>query len=117
MNPMIAFCGLDCAACEAYIATQANDQAAKERIAAKWRQEFSAPEITAADATCDGCLAFNGRLGGYCPQCPIRACGVALKVTNCAHCADYVTCDKLAGFLSTVPSAKVRLDEIRRTLQ
>jgi hypothetical protein len=116
MNLMTAFCGLDCAACEAYLATQANDQAAKERIAAKWRQEFNAPDITTAHVTCDGCLAFNGRLGGYCTMCPIRACGVERKVTNCAYCADYAACDKLAGFFAQAPSAKMALDEIRRTL-
>ena len=32
MNPLIAFCGLDCAKCEAYIATQA--KAANEAQAA-----------------------------------------------------------------------------------
>ena len=116
MNPMIAFCGLDCAACEAYLATQANDEAAKERIAAKWRQEFNAPDITAVHVTCDGCLAFNGRLGGYCTMCPIRACGVERKVTNCAYCADYAACDKLAGFFAQAPAAKMALEEIRRTL-
>jgi len=116
MNPMIAFCGLNCTACESYLATQANDEAAKERIAAKWRQEFNAPEITAAHVTCDGCLAFDGRLGGYCPQCPIRACGVARQVANCAFCGDYATCDKLAGFFAQAPAAKTTLDEIRQAV-
>lgn len=116
MNPSIAFCGLNCSACEAYLATQSDDRAAQERLLAKWKVEFNAPDMTLASVTCDGCLAFNGRLGGYCPQCPIRACGVERKVANCAHCADYGTCEKLAGFLVQVPAAKVTLDEIRRTL-
>jgi len=116
MNQLIAFCGLDCAKCEAYLATQANDQAAQERVLAKWRQEFNAPNMTLADVTCDGCLAFDGRLGGYCGQCPIRACGVERMVANCAYCADYVGCEKLAGFFVQAPAAKTTLDEIRRTL-
>jgi hypothetical protein len=95
MNTMIAFCGLNCAACEAYLATQANDLAAQQRVLAKWR---------------------HGRAGGYCSQCPIRACGVERKVTNCAYCADYSTCEKLAGFFTQAPAAKTTLDEIRRTL-
>ena len=40
MERMIAVCGLDCAKCEAYLATQANDEAAKERVAAKWRAQY-----------------------------------------------------------------------------
>ena len=116
MNQMIAFCGLDCAKCEAYIATQANDDAAKERVAAKWRQEYNTPDITVASVTCDGCVTLTGRLGGYCPQCPIRACGVARQIANCAYCADYSTCDKLADFFKSVPNARVTLDGIRRAL-
>jgi len=33
---LIAVCGLDCAACRGYLATQANDEAAKERVAREW---------------------------------------------------------------------------------
>jgi hypothetical protein len=116
MNQLIAFCGLDCAKCEAYLATQANDRAAQERVLAKWRQEFNAPDMPFAAVICDGCTGLNGRLGGYCSQCPIRACGVERKVTNCAYCADYATCEKLAGFFNQAPAAKATLDEIRRTL-
>jgi hypothetical protein len=116
MNTLIAFCGLNCAQCEAYLATQANDQAAKERVAAKWRQEFNSLDITVDSVTCDGCITLNGRAGGYCSQCPIRACGIERKVTNCAYCTDYVGCEKLAGFFTQAPAAKMTLDEIRRTL-
>ncbi len=116
MNRLIAFCGLDCAQCEAYIATQANDNAAKERIAAKWRVQYNAPDLPIAAATCDGCVTVGGRAGGYCPQCPIRACGIARAVANCAHCADYDACDKLADWFKSVPTARVTLDGIRRAL-
>ncbi len=116
MNRMIAVCGLNCAECEAYLATQANDEAAKERVAAKWQVEFNAPGINPAYVTCDGCLAFDGRLGGHCTECEIRACGVARKLPNCAHCPDYGTCEKLAGLLNFVPAARATLDEIRRAL-
>ena len=116
MNALMAFCGLNCAACEAYLATQANDLAAQQRVLAKWRQEFNAPNMTIADVTCDGCVTLNGRASGYCSQCPIRACGVERKVTNCAYCAEYSACEKLAGFFVQAPAAKTMLEEIRRTL-
>ena len=116
MQRLIAFCGLDCAQCEAYIATQADDMTAKERVAAKWREEYHAPATTIASVTCDGCTTMDGRAGGYCAHCPIRACGVGRQVANCAYCADYATCDKLAGFFNSVPTAKATLDAIRLTL-
>ncbi|MBI5032575.1 MAG: DUF3795 domain-containing protein [Chloroflexi bacterium] len=116
MNQLIAFCGLDCAKCDAYIATQANDEQAKQRVIEKWRVEYNSPNLSLADATCDGCTLVSGRHGGYCGQCPIRACGVSHNVANCAHCADYNACDKLADFFKLVPDARVRLDQVRSTL-
>jgi hypothetical protein len=117
MEPIIAVCGLDCAECEGRIATQAGDEAAKERVAAKWREAFDSPEIDAAYVTCDGCLAFDGHLGGHCYECEIRACGIGRDLPNCAHCADYDTCDKLAGFFGMVPHVKPTLDAIREQLR
>jgi hypothetical protein len=116
MTQLIAFCGLDCSKCDAYLATQSNDDAAKERVLAQWRTQFNLSDVTLAAVTCDGCITPNGRLGGYCKECPIRACGTTHQVANCAHCAEYDTCDKLAGFLASVPQARVQLDEIRRAL-
>jgi hypothetical protein len=116
MNRFIAFCGLDCAQCDAYTATQANDEVAKERLLARWRVEYNNPEMPLAAVTCDGCTTLNGRAGGYCGQCPIRACGIERKVTNCAYCAEYASCEKLTGFLNQVPTAKASLERIRRAL-
>jgi len=115
MERMVAFCGLVCTDCEAYTATQADDLAAKEHVAARWRQEYNAPKIDAAYVTCDGCLAFAGRLGGHCAECEIRTCGVAHRVANCAHCPEYV-CQRLTAFFGFVPSARATLDEIRQSL-
>ncbi len=89
---------------------------AKERVAAKWRVEYNHPAIDVAYVTCDGCRAFQGRLGGHCPECDIRACGIARDVPHCAYCGDYVTCQKLAGFLNFVPQARTALEGIRCAL-
>ena len=112
MTAMTAFCGLDCSTCEAYLAPQAGDEAAKERIAANWRECYKAPGITAAYVTCDGCTDLEGRASGYCLECDIRACGVERGVANCAHCAGYEGCEKLARFFAMVPDAKKTLDEV-----
>ncbi len=113
MDKIIAYCGLTCTECDAYLATQANDQAALERVAARWREEYNAPNITVEYVICDGCLASDGRLGGHCLECEIRACGVARGVANCAACDDY-GCARLEGFLSFVPTARATLEAIRQ---
>ena len=115
MDKIIAFCGLTCTECDAYLATQANDRAALERVATKWREEYNSPNVTVEYVICDGCLAGDGRLGGHCLECRIRACGVARGVPNCAMCDDYA-CDELQGFFGFVPTARATLDAIRQGL-
>ena len=113
---MIAYCGLVCTDCPAYIATQANDRVALEKVAAQWREMFNAPTIVADAIICDGCLAQNGgRLCSHCAICDIRACARDRSVVNCAHCSDYA-CTKLENFFSHASEARKVLDEIRRSL-
>ena len=48
MDEKISFCGLDCLACPAYIATQQGDNKALERIASEWSNDeikFNPEEI------------------------------------------------------------------------
>ncbi len=111
MSTLIAACGLDCAKCEAYIATQANDRAALEQVAAKWRVEYNAPNISADNILCDGCMA-GGRVIGHCSECKIRLCAVERGFDTCAACPDYA-CAQLADFFKMVPQAKTNLDGLR----
>lgn len=115
MDKIIAYCGLVCSDCPAYIATQSDDRAALEQVAARWREEFNAPDMTVEYVICDGCLTDEGHKCGHCAECDIRACGVARGVVNCAHCADY-GCEKLEGFFGFVPDARAVLDGIRGSL-
>ncbi len=114
MNRIVAVCGLICTDCPAYVATQANDRAALEQVAAQWRQIFNAPNITVESVICDGCLD-GGRKCGHCAECDIRACGMARAVANCAHCPDY-GCEKLQRFFGFAPEVRATLDEIRGSL-
>ena len=115
MERMVAYCGLACTDCPAYIATQADDRAALERVAARWREEYDAPEITIESVICDGCLGDAGRKCSHRTECEIRACAVARSVANCAHCPDYA-CEKLEDFFGFVPDARATLDEVHRAL-
>jgi hypothetical protein len=115
MDRIIAYCGLVCSDCDAYVATQANDLEALERLAQQAREGFGVEDATAETAMCDGCLVEDGRQIGYCTICEIRACGVERCLTNCAHCADYA-CEKLEGFFAHATDARSVLDEIRASL-
>jgi hypothetical protein len=113
VDQIVAYCGIVCTDCSAYVATQADDQAALERVAAQWREEYGLVDITAESAICDGCLGSDGRRCYYCADCEIRVCGAERGVANCGHCADYV-CGKPGRFfgLGFDPHARTRLDEI-----
>ena len=111
MVTLIAVCGLDCAKCDAYIATQANDLVALAAVAEKWTREYNAPGLTAANVQCDGCMT-EGRKIGNCSECQMRLCAIDRGVANCAVCPDYA-CEKLQGFLTAVPQAKANLEAIR----
>ena len=110
MTRIVAFCGLVCSECGAYLATQANDPAAIEAVAAQWRVQHS-PTITAADVPCDGC-GVEGKKCSHCAQCDIRACGLAHGVATCADCAEY-PCAKVERFFGFVPQARATLDGLR----
>jgi len=114
MEKMIAYCGLTCTECPAYIATQNHDVDAMARVAEEWSVEYKA-QLTADDCWCNGCLAETGPWMSHCAECGIRACGVEKCVENCAHCDDY-GCDKLTEFFGFVPAAKEMLDGIRTAL-
>jgi hypothetical protein len=115
MDSIIAYCGLVCTDCPAYVATQADDREALERVAIQWREEYGAPNITVESILCDGCLTDDGHKCSHCSECEMRACGMSRGVANCAHCPDYA-CQKLEGFFGFVPDARALLDGIRAGL-
>jgi hypothetical protein len=111
MSNLIAYCGLDCAQCEAYQATQANDPVWQDKILTKWRVEFNAPDMSLKDIECDGCR--GPRTGGYCSMCGIRASALAHGVETCADCPEYA-CEQLQKFHTMAPAAKEKLELLRQ---
>jgi hypothetical protein len=94
MEKMIAFCGLTCSECPAYIATQREDDDERRKVAEMWSKEFKV-ELKPEDINCDGCLDK--------------------KIKNCAYCDEYA-CEKLTDFFKVAPEAKNNLDEVRKSL-
>lgn len=106
---MIAFCGIVCDDCRAFIATQTNDAELKREVAKAWstKKETLKPE----DIDCDGCLATGKRLFKFCQVCEVRRCGHEKGVENCAYCREF-PCAKLSGLWK-----RFRLTEAKATLE
>ena len=112
----LAFCGINCSECPAYVATQADDMEALARVAAQWSEEFNVT-LAVKDCICDGCTSGSERLSSYAASggCAVRVCAVERGVINCAYCDDY-GCDKIAAFHAHAPDAKTTLENIRQAL-
>jgi len=111
---MIAYCGLICTDCPAYIATQENDNSKRAKTAKSWSKEFGV-EIKPEDINCDGCISNGGRLFNHCKVCEIRQCGQEKHIDNCGHCSGFA-CDKLDFVFNAVPNAKKILQQINDSL-
>ena len=114
MEKQIAYCGLICTDCAAYIATQNDDDEKRQEVVDDWTVRHNHP-FKIEDINCDGCLITKGNLVGYCLVCPIRKCGQEKGVANCAYCSDYI-CDGLNEFFDAGDSCKVTLDKIKAGL-
>jgi hypothetical protein len=116
MTKILAYCGLDCGECEAYIATQKNDRAGLEAAAKKWTEQFGAKAISADMCICDGCSSRKRTSTAHAETCPIRLCASERGVLTCAHCRDY-GCDILKRFFAFAPVLKEKLEAIRKDIK
>jgi hypothetical protein len=112
---MIAFCGIVCTNCRAFIATQTDDTKVKKEVAKAWSTEEE--PLKPEDINCDGCLTTGRRLLGFCETCEVRRCGHERGVESCAYCHEY-PCAKLTTLWKSITesNAKATLDEIREGL-
>ncbi|MBR3309850.1 MAG: DUF3795 domain-containing protein [Lachnospiraceae bacterium] len=91
MRKMIAYCGLDCEKCDAYLATVNDDNALREKTARLW-SELNQVDITAEQINCEGCRT-DGLKTVYCDSlCEIRKCAVKKGMDTCGSCPEMDTC-------------------------
>jgi hypothetical protein len=109
MDEIIAYCGICCSECPAYLATQKDDLKELEKVAKEWSS--GEMPFEPEDVRCDGCNK-EGRIFSWCSECPIRSCSRGKGFENCAYCEDYF-CENLKMTFDRTPSAKERLDKIR----
>lgn len=96
----IACCGLDCETCDAYMATQADDDALRATTAEKWTKMYNYP-MKPEDINCTSCKAPGVKIG-HCHVCEVRKCCMDRGHEHCGVCPDYA-CDTLNGFLAQMP--------------
>jgi len=104
---MLSYCGIDCAVCPAYLATQANDIEKLTTLAGQWFE--GATDYTIV--FCDGCKG-EGHIMQWCSECPTRACAIERELENCAYCADF-GCENLLKVFEMSADAKANLERIR----
>jgi len=108
MDIMIACCGLDCAKCEAYIATKNDDDELRRKVAKKW-SELNDVEITPEMINCEGCRT-DGKKTPFCESlCPIKMCILGKGHETCGNCPEMESCGKLKMVVSTNIEALERL--------
>ena len=101
---MIAFCGLNCEKCDAYIATKNDDQALRVKTAKLW-SEMNNTNILPEQINCEGCR-MNGKKFVYCESmCGIRKCAMSKGYETCGDCPEMGTCPTLGQVTKNCPEA------------
>jgi hypothetical protein len=108
MPEMIAYCGLSCQKCPAFIATLNDDDKARRRAATMYAKKYGL-KFKPEDINCEGCQSEGGKLISYCSTCEIRKCGQNKGVDNCTCCSEQ-PCQNLIDFHAFSPEAKAAYD-------
>ena len=109
---MIAYCGLDCEKCEAFIATARNDDALRAKVAGEWSKAYHAP-ITAEHINCTGCRSAGVKTLFCETMCEVRKCASGRKLETCAQCGEF-PCARLADIFKMAPQAEQTLRSMRK---
>ena len=108
MRANIAYCGLDCEQCDAYIATLHDDQALREKTAKLWAELNHAP-ILPEHIHCQGCRA-DGAKTVFCEQlCAVRQCALKKGMATCGDCPGMATCPTVGAIFANAPDARKNL--------
>ncbi len=110
MEKLIACCGLNCATCEARVATIANDNELRVQTAKKWKTQFGA-DITPEMINCTGCREAGAKFA-HCAECEIRNCLKSKDFETCADCEKLENCDITKSLHQFVPEALLNLKSL-----
>ena len=104
MEKIISCCGLNCATCDARIATVSNDNDLRVATAEKWGKMYDAAQLTADMINCTGCREPGVKFS-HCYDCEIRKCVKAHGFETCGECPELTGCTIVAQVHQYVPEA------------
>ncbi len=107
---MLAYCGLKCSICDAYLATWEDNDDKRKKIAQTWSKMYN-HDIKPEQVNCNGCKS-DGIKFFHCDMCEIRECCISNSVDHCAACEHYI-CDILSKFIKLAPEAGMALEKLR----
>ena len=100
---MIAYCGLDCTKCGAFIATANNDDVMRAKVAEEWSKAYNV-DINPEYINCTGCRSTGVKVH-YCESmCEVRKCASARSLDTCAQCRN-IPCNALSEIFKMAPQA------------
>lgn len=109
MNNYIAYCGLDCEACEARLATVHDDNERREKVAKYW-SELNGVEISPEMINCSGCRMPGPKTPYSDSLCPIRPCAMSHHIESCGNCCKMKVCKMLGQITANNAEARYRLE-------
>ena len=113
MEKLISCCGLNCAECEARIATIKNDDELRRATVEKWKVQFNAPDMKIEMINCTGCREEGVKLS-HCSECQVRNCVQSKGFKTCADCAELETCTIVGMIHKFSPDALGNLRVLRK---
>ena len=111
MEKLISCCGLDCATCDARIATINNDDALRAATAEKWATMYNSPGFTAEMINCLGCRQDGVKIP-HCFECEVRNCAQGKGFVTCGSCTEIDSCSIVAGILAYLPDGRENLRQM-----
>jgi hypothetical protein len=111
MRKFISVCGINCAVCDARIATLNNDDNLRKATAENWKKMYNAPDLDPSLINCLGCRQ-EGVKFAHCYECEIRNCAKAKNYETCGECSEMETCSIVAFVHQHLPEAISNLKDL-----
>ena len=108
MEKLISCCGLDCASCDARVATINNDDILRRATVEKWKIAYNAPDLSPEMINCTGCRKDGVKID-HCYKCEIRNCAKDRGFSTCGDCREMDNCSIVSGVHKYVPEAITNL--------
>jgi hypothetical protein len=113
----VAYCGVDCGACDVLKATVHGDAEALRRAHVLWaktaQQHWGMKTLDPAILKCQGCRTEGEGIFRGCRLCPMRRCVKGKGLTSCGLCPGWEGCERLGHILADYPEARGNLERVR----